>query len=279
MNGRAWDDYESVLARFPFFPEYREGRLTKGEFREAMEKNKDGLLGAGLAEHAYRRLFACVSGNREVEGMLEAFREAGGVGSADYGRDAFEAFSARLKPSYDNGGFITEIHPEDELIMYAAAKLTGARSMFVAGAYFGYWAVWAMPTVKGNGGVCVLSDVNPKVMEVAERNFRRLEYGGSAEFRAEDAEAVLKGGEGTIDLLALDAQGLYNDPRPTHRGKAIYAPFLEAALPRLKKGSCVIVHNMDRGSADMAPFVRLIASVAAAKAELTTFNGLGLYRV
>ena len=84
---------------------------------------------------------------------------------------------------------------------------------------------------------------------------------------------------GVPRLVGGDAYGSDADPRATHRGKAIYDPFLTAALPRLRKGSAVIVHNLERDAADLAPFLKQIDAVSSSGAELTTYNGLGVYRI
>jgi len=233
----------------------------------------------GLDGYNVIRLLRCVSGNREVNAMLEAFRRDGGIESTDYGRAGFDDFCVRVKPVYDNGGWITEILPEDELCMYALAALTNPKRMFIAGAYFGYWALWAMPAIQANGGSCVLSDVNPAVIEIARRNMDALAFGPNSLCLTEDAEKLLLADDEPIDLLALDAYGSGDDPRPTHRGKRLYDPLLSAARHRLRSGSYIIVHNLERDSAELQPFLGQIDSIAAAKAELVSYNGLGIYRV
>jgi len=279
MNGRQWDEYETMFGGYEFFRLYRDGKLSKPDFVHHMHARHDEIVAMGVAEYNFNRLLRCVSGNREVDAMLEDFRRDGGLDTTDYGRDGFAEFSARVKPVYHNGSWITEILPEDELCMYALASLTNPKHMFIAGAYFGYWALWAMPAIQANGGMCVLSDVNPAVIEIARRNMDALGYGPNALCLAEDAEKLLLEGDGPIDLLALDANGSGDDPRPTHRGKRLYDPLLSAARHRLHEGSYIIVHNLERDSAEMQPFLSQIDSIATAKAELISYNGLGIYKV
>ncbi|MCL2664076.1 MAG: class I SAM-dependent methyltransferase [Defluviitaleaceae bacterium] len=285
MHGRSWDRYESFLSRFSFFTAFREGKTGRDEFAAEMTSNKEKIIGAEVNEYNFYRLLRGVSGNREAEGMIEAFAADGGF-AEEKSRINFcgmyggcEAFAAKIKPVYESGGFITEIFPEDELCMYAASQIINPASVFVAGSYFGYWAVWAMPAVLRNGGQCILSDVNPDVTAVAKKNMESLGFGSCARCIAADAEEMLLSCGEPIDLLALDAAGSHADPRTTHRGKALYGPLLAAARHRLRKGSHVIVHNAERGSGDMSSFFELIDEIASVKTELVSYNCLGLYKI
>ena len=279
MNGRSWDIYEKILNKYDFFNDFRAGKLSKDEYKAKMEENKEDIIAAGIGNYDFFRMSRSVANNGEVIAMLEDFVSQGGFADINYGEEEFRNFYDIIHPNYDDGGFVTAIFPEDELFMYAAAKLTSPKTMFVAGSYFAYWAIWAMEAIKSNGGTCTLSDINPDVMRVAESNMKKFGFADNVVFTTDDAEKLLLSGDEPIDLLALDATGAWNDPRPTHRGKILYSTLLAAARHRLHSGSIIVIHNLERELQELSPLIEQLDEISSAKTELICFNGLGLYRV
>jgi Predicted O-methyltransferase len=279
MNGRCWDKYEKILSNYDFFNNFRAGNLSKAEYKAKMEENKAEIISKGIGDYDFFRMSRSVSNNDEVISMLEDFVSQGGFSDLNYGEREFENYSEKIRPEYEDGGFVTAIFPEDELFMYAAAKLTAPKTMFVAGSYFGYWVIWAMEAIKANDGVCTLSDINPNVMKVAELNMKKFGFADNVKLTTDDAEQLLLSSDEEIDLLALDATGAWNDPRPTHRGKILYATLLAAARHRLHSGSIIVIHNLERDLQDLAPLINQLDEISSAKSELICFNGLGIYKV
>jgi len=279
MNGRSWDIYEKILSKYDFFNDFRAGNLSKDDYKAKMEENKSDILAAGIGDYDFFRMSRSVSGNREVIAMLEDFKAQCGFADINYGEKEFRNYYDIIHPNYEDGGFGTAIFPEDELFMYAAAKLTSPKTMFMAGSYFGYWAIWAMEAIKANGGIATLSDINPDVMRVAEANMAKFGFSDNVVCTTDDAEKLLLSSDEPIDLLALDATGAWNDPRPTHRGKILYSTLLAAARHRLHMGSIIVIHNLERDLEGLAPLIAQLDEISSAKSELICFNGLGLYRV
>jgi predicted O-methyltransferase YrrM len=279
MEGLYWDFCEGILSKYDFFNKFRAGGLSKVKYREEMVKHRTEILDAGIDESNFNRLLVSVSGNAEVIDMLQEFRDQGGFSGLDYGEEDFFAFSAKIKHDFYYGGYLTFIFPEDELFMYAAAKLTAPKTMFVAGSFFGYWVIWAMDAIKENGGICTLSDINPDAMRVAGINMKKFGYENNVRLVADDAEQLLLSSDEKIDLLVLDATGSYTAVNEAHRGKALYSTLLSAARHRLYKGSIILVHNLERDLPDLAPLIKQLDEISSAKAELVTLNGLGIYKV
>ena len=279
MNGRCLDKYEKILSNYDFFNDFRAGKLSKEDYKAKMEENKDEIISKGIGNYDFFRMSRSVAGNGEVISMLEDFVNQGGFADLNYGECEFENYSAKIRPEYDDGGFVTAIFPEDELFMYAAAKLTAPKTMFMAGSYFGYWAIWAMEAVQANGGICTLSDINPEVTRVSEINMKKFGFADNVKLTTDDAEQLLLSGDEEIDLLALDATGAWNDPRPTHRGKILYSTLLAAARHRLHTGSIIVIHNLERELQELSPLIEQLDEISSAKSELICFNGLGIYRV
>jgi hypothetical protein len=78
-------------------------------------------------------------------------------------------------------------------------------------------------------------------------------------------------------MLILDATGRHDDPRPEYRGKRIYGAFLKSAEHLLKKGSVIVIHNMEPENPEMQMLVGKLREICARGTNYETYNGLGVY--
>jgi predicted O-methyltransferase YrrM len=193
--------------------------------------------------------------------------------------DGFDEYRKHIRANYNHGEFFTSICPEDERLLYAAAKIANPKRAFAAGAYYGYFVVWAMKSIQENGGMCVLSDIDREACDLASANFDNLGYGNNARICCENAETLLLNRTEPIDLLILDAMGKGDDPRPEYRGKRIYAPLLKAARHCLSKGSVIVIHNMEPYNPEMKSLVDELQAINAPGTNYDAYNGLGVYVV
>jgi len=193
--------------------------------------------------------------------------------------EGFEEYRRHIHGSYDHGEFLTSISPEDERLLYAMAALRRPKRVFVAGSYYGYFAVWAMKAVSEQGGMCLLSDIDEEVCELARKNFDSLGFGAYAEICCKDAESLLLSRTQPIDLLVLDATGDIGDPRPAYRGKRIYGALLKDAKHLLARDSMIVIHNMEPENPDMQALVDELRAINALGTSYDTYNGLGVYIV
>ena len=191
----------------------------------------------------------------------------------------FDEYRKNIYENYNHGGFYTSIYPEDECLLYVMSEIIQPKSTFVAGSYYGYWAVWAMKTISGNGGTIVLSDIDREVCVLANKNFSKLGYENNTKIYCEDAVKLLSGREEAIDMFVLDAMGSWNDPRPEYRGKRIYLPILESARHLLKKGSAIVLHNMKPRNPETKMLVDKLRSLNAIGMCYDTPPGIGVYIV
>ncbi|MCL2093308.1 MAG: class I SAM-dependent methyltransferase [Treponema sp.] len=189
--------------------------------------------------------------------------------------EGFDEYRDLLYEHYDHGPFWSSIHPEDERLLYNVSAAFKSRSAFIAGSYYGYFAIWAMKGIAERGGTCTLSDVNPRVCDLARENFSRLGFGDHTRVCCEDAVSLFSKRKEPIDLLLLDAVGAWNDPRPEYRGKVIYYPILQGAIPLLEKGSVVVMHNMRPNY--FPQLIDLLESIGGVGLCCDSHNGLGLY--
>ena len=191
--------------------------------------------------------------------------------------DGFDAYRENIYENYNHGGFYTFISPEDEILIYVMSKIIQPKNAFVAGSYFGYWAVWAMKTISEIGGTIVLSDIDKDACALAKKNFSNLGYEKNTKVCCEDAVTLLSNRKEPVDMLMLDAMGNWNDPRPDYRGKRIYLPILESARHVLKKGSAVILHNMKPRNPGTTQLVEKLLSLNAVGVCYDTPAGIGVF--
>jgi len=269
---------EKILAPKDYYKKYKTGQLNPAQFRDAMRADASLAEAAGFGEYNIDRISLTPPDEKApAETITKYFLENDIIKSRAGMYDGFDGYRGYIRENYSHGGFVTFIYPEDERLLYAIAKITRPKSMFTAGSYYGYFAVWAMKTIAENGGTAVLSDVDGEACELAKENFERLGYGKNAEICCEDASSLLARRAEPIDMLILDATGKHDDPRPEYRGKRIYGAFLKDAGRLLKKGSVIVIHNMEPENPEMKPLVDGLREIGASGASCDTYNGLGAY--
>ena len=212
---------------------------------------------------------------KPAEAIVRYLTEKKLISSPENMYDGFDEYRDYIYQNYDHGNFYSSIHPEDERLLYAISAITGPQNAFVAGSYYGYFAIWAMKNIAERGGMCILSDINRRVCELAKSNFDRLGFKDHSKVYCEEAEKLMAERGEPIDLLLLDAVGNWNDPRPEYRGKQIYVPILRAASPFLSKGSVIVIHNMRPNYFDR--LISLLKSINALGICYNSYNGLGVY--
>jgi len=283
VNGTFASYTEKILSGRGYYKDYTEGKINSAQFCEAMvaDESLEGV--AGFAKGNLARI-AKMPPHEKIPSEA-IFGELAGnniISGCDNLYEGFDGYRAQIYADYNHGDFVTYVYPEDERLMYAAAKIApNPKQAFIAGSYYGYLAVWAMQAVRGSGGVAVLSDVDAEVCALARENFARLGLAGNAEICCEDAGVLLAKRAEPIDLLVLDATGRHDDPRPEYRGKRIYGALLREAKHLLQKGSVIYIHNMETGeqNPEMQPLSDELRAINAVGANYDTFNGLGVYVV
>ena len=269
---------EEVLSSKRYYQDYLRGSLDSASFHAALAADTGLTDAAGFNAHNKSLISLTPPDERTPADIILGGLAARGVIPSCAGMyDGFDECRAHIRKNYDHGGHVTYIYPEDERLLYAAAGLRQPKRAFVAGAYYGYFAIWAMKALHENGGLCVLSDINEEVCALAGENFDRLGYGPNVSVRCEDAEALLIARTEPIDLLVLDATGRGDDPRPDRRGKRIYGALLRAAKHVLSRDAMIVIHNMEPENPEMQPLVDELADLRACGGSYATYNGVGVY--
>jgi predicted O-methyltransferase YrrM len=261
--------------QFNTYVEYRNGELNKKDYQRWLRDMNPQLKALGLNGAQLRRLPFHVA--READNAQTMLREFGFPADV-YSRPDYQDFHNKVCGSYEYGGYQTSIYPDEEELAYALTHAIKPRSSFYAGSYFGYWAIYMMPAITEVRGSITLCDINPKVSALCAANMVRFRYADSAVFAAEDAEMLLLSSSEPIDFVVLDATAPFDNPDPERRGKGIYGVLAKTALPRLRKGGFVLVHNHELDEPGLQPMFELLNRECSKGLHLDSYNGLGVYR-
>lgn len=286
MGGTIYQAVMQKTAHLPLIQAYMSGTITQSDFRRELDLSRPQLKALGLSDWWIGLLARFPSdvwlGARRLADALRAqgITEPSNFDSAGIGQVdpvGFDSFEQRIKASFAHlPDRYTSIFPEEARSAYTLSCAIRPATVFVAGSYYGFLAVWLLPGLDPNGHI-ICSDVDPQVCDLAKRNFAALDEGGRVDVICEDAEGLLKRETGPIDLFVLDAYGSHEGPDHRYHGKAIYGPLLEAALPRLHEKSMLLVHNAERDSADLADFYQILGKTRLSL-ELNTTDNLAVYQ-
>ena len=273
---------ERKLASKEYYKDYLDRKIDSVQFYEAMIADASLANVEGFSQYNIKRISLTPPDDKMPTETITKYLLDNNIiskSSVENMYDGFDEYREYIRKNYNHGEFFTCIYPEDERLLYAIAKIAQPKTAFLAGSYYGYFAIWAMKTIKEKGGTFVLADVDSEVCELSRENFEKLGYGDNVNVYCEDAEKILSERTETIDMLLLDATGRWDDPRPEYRGKRIYGSFLKAAKHLLKKGSVIVIHNMEPENPEMQVLVDELKAINAVGENYDTYNGLGVYYV
>ncbi|MCI0586002.1 MAG: O-methyltransferase [Planctomycetes bacterium] len=136
---------------------------------------------------------------------------------------------------------------EDGRLLRLLTEAIGAKKVVEIGASNGYSAIWICLGLRATGGRLITHEIDAERAALAKANFRRAGVEGLVTVVEGDAHETVKGLEGPIDLLFLDAD------------KPGYLDYLGKLLPLVRPGGLVLAHNMRRPEPDPR-FVEAIAT-------------------
>jgi predicted O-methyltransferase YrrM len=243
-SGTAHAVIDSALRASVEYRDFRDGLTTRADYSKWVESQFDELSETGLNRDKQNLSTRFPSNDHAcVTNVLAALAEDGVVVGHEYPVDEFEEFAGRVAKEWDHGDRTTFIFPEEARLMFALAHQVRPRNAVFLGSYYGYWAVWALPSVAAAGGRMTLVDVDADVMALAERNIAALGYADLVDFVVADASEYART-LSDVDLCVLDAEGPLDAPDPDLRDKAIYYPHTRAISHALPQGALLVAHNV-----------------------------------
>jgi predicted O-methyltransferase YrrM len=293
-GGTAYDRIDEALRGFAQYDEFRHGQIGRADYCAWVRAHLGFLADLGLNEDQANLSTRFPHDERGfVAEILADLAEAGVLDAVDYPEEEFTELRRRVGARWAHDGRSTYIFPEEARLLFALAHLTRPRHAVFLGSYYGYWAVWALPAVLAAGGRATLVDIDPAVMELAERNLTALGLAGRVDFRVADAISYPGGGLHDVDLCVLDAEGPRDAPEEDLRDKAIYFPITAAVTPAMAPGGLLVAHNMllrnltrnpyfagriARNLEQYAKFHRHLERHYGVRREYPTTEGVGIYR-
>jgi predicted O-methyltransferase YrrM len=277
MGGTMYDHIRDKTREFPFVGEYLEGELEQADFQRRVQEDRERLNRAGLSDWAVKLLSRFPPDQAApAKRVLSGLASAGAIDTDQLDESGFETFRERVRSSFHHlPDRTTSIFPEETRVAYELSRVLRPRRVIVAGSYYLYFAIWLVPGIPRGGTVTCL-DVDQTVCETAEKNVLALEAGDTVRVIRGDAEQYLSETEEPIDLLVIDAFGSKDNDSSRHRGKAIYGPMIEAALPHLSGGSVVLAHNAEENATELIDFYSALAEARLFIRAGTTEN-VGVY--
>ncbi len=245
QGGTVFSHIDAVLQNYAFYNDFRINKLSSDEYASELLASKQALMDQGVAEADVHFCSRFPSNEKTfVEQTLADLVRNDILPNDQYCTDEFVDFANIIQLQYMHDNYATYIYPEEARLLYALSAIKKPKRVAYLGSYYGYWAVWTLPHVQKHGGNAYLLDVDQKVIDLATRNIRKLGFEGCASAINQDAIEFMRNVDDDFDMIVIDAECDQSHPDPDFRGKAIYHPLLQAALPKLKRGGLIVCHNI-----------------------------------
>jgi predicted O-methyltransferase YrrM len=288
---------EQKLGSIDAYRSFRSGELPLASYLAFLEGRKRELINMGLTEnqcHLTTRF--PVSEEDFVDRSLQRLHDAGMIPSISYPKSEFSSFREAVYTQFDHSGYLTFIFPEEERLLFALSYILRPKSALFLGSYYGYWGLWMMPAIRAFKGSALFVDPNTRTNEVARSGLHALGFARCSEVADAEGTALLAANSrsSNYDLLLLDAEGPDDIPEPEFRGKHVYLPLVRSAMPHLRKGATVIVHNIllandhessyfdeliKKNQSELYGFLAFAQEHFSMSMEIDSTEGVGVYRL
>ena len=279
MSGTIYREVMRRASHLQLVKEYLSGKISRDKYQSELYQNREMLCTLGI-NNWWLGLLARFPRDQwqSTVLLLNQLYAEGLIKSPEPDMRSFNLFEQLVEQTFKHlPDRYTSIFPEECRVAHALSSAIRPRSVFVAGSYYGYLAVWLVPGLAENGKM-VCCDIDPSVSRLARQNIAALGADDKVDVICEDAERLLTDASDPIDLLVLDAYGSFDHPDSQYHGKAIYAPLIKAALPRLHEKSFLLVHNAEKNAPELAPFFEGIAT-ARISLFLNTTDHLAVFQL
>src|ERR1700761_606542 len=265
---------------------------TRDEFSAFLDVIAPELIAVGLPPedvHFAKRYPQSIK--EFVRNALHRLASHGILPHTNYDEGHYDAVAREMHGYYEHGPFRTYIYPEEVCLLFAIADIVRPRNVVFLGSYYGYWAHAALFTVARHGGRAVLVDPDPRAQDVARRNLERAGLLDVVGVAVTTGQEYLSQTSNLFDLVVLDAETPRDYPDPEQRGKAIYAPLLRHALPKMTKNALLACHNIlftnltncafldgviARNHQELGAFLEVVGNEFTGLVECTSTEGIGV---
>jgi predicted O-methyltransferase YrrM len=190
-----------------------------------------------------------------VAGALECLVEAGLLAGTAYDADRFGAHRAAVRENFEIPW--TAITPRMQRLLYAVNAIRRPNVMVAVGILCGNTFISNAGAGVGPGAVyrperSVGIEIRTEEADRARRNVATIDTDGVAEILGTDGIEWLRGFEGVVDLLYIDADGQGG------KGKSIYREVVEAGMHALRAGSLVVAHNSVNSASELTDYLAFV---------------------
>lgn len=235
--------------------------------REHQAENwKTHIMGPSSGNDAFIVFEDDASEQKAVDGALEALVSAGILASASYDVNAYLRFQNGVKPHFEIPW--TGISPRMRRTIYAINALYKPKNLVCAGIFCGYTFICNAGASIGPGACyepdeLVGLELLPEEAARAKRNVERFSPGhGDAIICSDAVTWIEESCVSEIDLLYIDAKAIEFDPKTapsrSDERKSEYLKIVEAAIPKLRKGSLVLAHNSVNAVGEVGDYLSFV---------------------
>lgn len=160
--------------------------------------------------------------------------------------------------------------PGDAMTLRILVGVSGAKRGVEVGTATGYGALQMGMAFERNGGHLDSIDIDPKMVQDARENIKKMGLEKTVTVIESDALKVLPTLTGKIDFVFIDAL------------KRDYLKYFQAISPKLKKGALVVADNVIRSAGEMKDFLDAMESnkdyeKVIIRASLEKNDGMAIY--
>jgi len=151
----------------------------------------------------------------------------------------------------------------DGRLLRQLTEAMGAKYVVEIGTSSGESAVWFGLALRKTGGKLYTHEIDPKMVKVAEANFRKAGLDDVITVIEGDAHETVKQHKDPIDILFLDAD------------KEGYIDYLNKLLPLVRPGGLIIAHNM-RYPRPNPEYIKAVTQDPKLETSFLLMDGAGL---
>lgn len=123
------------------------------------------------------------------------------------------------------------LHPDSAKLLFNLAVSNKSKNIVEIGTRAGYSTLWLAYAASLVGGKVITCEIDPAYAEQAAANLSRANLSDYVEILVGDARELLRGRDGSIDFVFIDAE------------KSQYESYIDAVYKQLGVGSMVVADN------------------------------------
>ena len=138
------------------------------------------------------------------------------------------------------------LHPDTSVLIHMMIQCANCKNLVEVGVAHGYSTVWLAHAAKLTGGRLTSFEINPRAIEIAQRNLAETGLTDLVEFVEGDALETVKSYEGPFDFVLMDCW------------EWLYVDLMDIIVPRLRPGGMIVADNVSPGGEESDRFIKTL---------------------